>query len=65
MYIVWIRKLVGDERVVWEGVVPSVSAANQAFRGLQHLCSDAFVLEYQMLENWRVDLVKKGLENLV
>ena len=61
MFIVWIRKLDGDERVVWEGVVPSVSAANQAFRGLQHLCSNTLVL---MLENWRVDHVRKGLEGL-
>lgn len=63
MYIVWIKRL-GDLNVVWEGVVFSPKAANQVYRAMNKVANDELLLEYQMLEEWRVKDISTGLAGL-
>lgn len=65
MYIMWIREITGPERVIFEGVAASSKQANYIFNCVYKAHREETVLEYQLLENWRIDHVLKGLENIV
>ena len=64
MYWMQIREITGPERVIFEGVVANAKQANYAYRHVNRANSEETVLEYQLLEDWRVDQILKGLEGI-
>ena len=64
MYIMWIREITGPERVIFEGIVASSEQANYIYNCVYKAHREETVLEYQLLEDWRIDHVLKGLEGI-
>ena len=64
MYIMWIREITGPGRVIFEGVVANSKQANYVYNAVYKAHREETVLEYQLLEDWRVDCVLKGLEGI-
>lgn len=62
MYIVYIRNL-ETRKSMWEGIVPSHTAAGQILRGLSKISSKPLVMETIPMREEAGDLVLKWLED--